>query len=135
MFLNVPLPQYQFAFQPPGVTPTKKPFFDALLSGCIPVIFQPRFDIPFSHMLNYHDFTVYVDPVEILDTGVDIVQVLRRMPWRQVKHMQKTIKMIAKFLQYGLYDGEDAFAMSLREVVRGFGMKKFAGIGIVSKFS
>lgn len=38
--LSSPYEQCQFCFTPGGDFPTRKAFFDALLSGCIPIIFQ-----------------------------------------------------------------------------------------------
>jgi hypothetical protein len=32
--------QSQFCLQPPGDSPTRRSFFDAMLAGCIPVIFS-----------------------------------------------------------------------------------------------
>merc|ERR1711953_1608408 len=59
-----------FCLEPPGDSPTRKGFFDALLVGCVPVIFDMRAitSIPNPPRATFDEYAVYVeDPSQTLE--------------------------------------------------------------------
>ncbi len=48
-----------FCLQPPGDSPTRKSFYDAIIAGCIPVIFKEKYPVkyPFQDRIDYSQFT------------------------------------------------------------------------------
>ncbi|CAH1793057.1 unnamed protein product, partial [Owenia fusiformis] len=105
-----------FCLQPPGDTPTRKSFYDMMLTGCIPVIFtyHPTYFYPFQNLIkynypfNYDNFTVYIKEERITKQGENIIDILSKIPRDKIMSMQEHLKMIAKYFQYGTYgNGED----------------------------
>ncbi|CAH1777201.1 unnamed protein product [Owenia fusiformis] len=118
-----------FCLQPPGDTPTRKSFYDMLLTGCIPVIFTPHpsYFYPFQNLIkynypfNYDKFTIFIKEKRITKRGENIIDILSKIPKHKIRSMQEHLKMIAKYFQYGTYgNGEDAFTMSLRTILTAF---------------
>ncbi|XP_074646795.1 uncharacterized protein LOC141902800 [Tubulanus polymorphus] len=111
----------KFCLQPPGDSPTRKSFYDSLLSGCIPVVFESGVKYPFDDVLNYAGFTVFVDGSSITRRREDVVATLKNIPESRVRRLQTNAQRVARYLQYGLYDdsrGDDAVTMALRELTR-----------------
>lgn len=107
----------QLSFQPPGDTPSRKGFFDAVLCGCIPVVFNKQLKYPFDELFRYEEFTVFLDEAvftNTTDTHI-VYDVLDQIPLRDVTRMQRHLRAVARFLQYGSYGyGDDAFTTTLR---------------------
>ena len=115
-----------FYFQPEGDSPTRKSFYDAILSGCIPVLFQKGVRYPYEDTLNYTNFVVFVDLADAMDKDGNIVDLLRTIPQSTITKMQETLSYVAQYFQYGVYsDGEDAFTMLLRQVLSAFEVEKY----------
>lgn len=113
-----------FPFQPPGDTPTRKSFYDALLCGCIPVIFYDAVDYPYDTYIDYKQFTVYIPAVEILRSKVDFIDALLKIPEDKLHRLQAAGRRIAPLLQYSMElsvpatndAGLDAVDMALYEI-------------------
>ena len=66
-----------FCLQPKGDSPTRKSFYDSIISGCIPVLFSDGTYVPypFERHIDYASFVVTIDEWYILSGG-DIVDKL-----------------------------------------------------------
>ena len=103
--------------QPPGDTPTRKSFFDGIIAGCIPVIFNKQVTYPFNELFRYDTFTVFVDENNFLNNNhTHIVNdILDKIPDSEIIRMQGNLASVARFMQYGSYGyGDDAFTTALR---------------------
>ena len=100
-----------FCLQPHGDSPTRKSFYDSILSGCIPVIFKfPYEDIefPFQRSLNYSNFVVQI-PVNNtghLKTNIPIYEYLRKIPQTEIKRLQKHLAEVIYLFQYPVISRE-----------------------------
>ena len=96
-----------FCLQPPGDSPTRKSFYDSILSGCIPIIFKQKnpTEYPFSDKLNYGDFTYTVDEKAISRYNISVLDIVKGIPNGRVKFMHERILQVAKWFQYSLPDG------------------------------
>jgi hypothetical protein len=101
-----------FCLQPPGDMPTRKSLFDAILSGCIPVLFHP---LTARYMYEWHlgqimweaisiNFDTMNDQQELINNRVDYIQKLVDLYKNHpeiIKEKQNLIKKYASQLQYG----------------------------------
>lgn len=115
-----------FCIEPPGDSPTRKSFYDAVISGCIPVIIPSQVEAhvkyPFEQILNYTDFTVTIDENE-LKAGKSVIDIL--YPYLRnrmlVEKLQKNLLKVLPYLQYGRFDdiksgGVDAMDLIFSEL-------------------
>lgn len=135
-----------FCLQPPGDSPTRKGFYDALLlgalhrhcsldifgsriiflrfSGCIPVRFQRFVKYPFDSTIRYDDFSVYIPESRILEHSMNIVDHLRDIDDEKVLKMQQALNRVGVRLQYSEFGSDverqapDAAALAIEEVFR-----------------
>ncbi|XP_066285829.1 uncharacterized protein [Branchiostoma lanceolatum] len=112
-----------FCVQPPGDSPTRKSFYDAVSCGCVPVTFTLENPVryPFDQVLNYSDFTVIIDVKDVTERNRTILHILRKIPEQKIKKMQDNLKKVAHLLQYSYpstVPTEDAFSMILKEMAR-----------------
>ena len=115
-----------FCLQPPGDTATRKSFFDGIVSGCIPVIFELHYYkgdkviYPFDTIIDYSKFTITV-PAD--KTFYDVLEPYRNND-NLIREMQQNLAKIAKYLQYNDITtpnvDTDAFEMILQQVGRHF---------------
>eukprot|EP00413_Alexandrium_margalefii_P008190 CAMPEP_0204527006 /NCGR_PEP_ID=MMETSP0661-20131031/8741_1 /ASSEMBLY_ACC=CAM_ASM_000606 /TAXON_ID=109239 /ORGANISM="Alexandrium margalefi, Strain AMGDE01CS-322" /LENGTH=492 /DNA_ID=CAMNT_0051532873 /DNA_START=13 /DNA_END=1491 /DNA_ORIENTATION=- len=119
-----------FCIEPAGDTLTRASFYVAVLSGCIPVIFDgghTRFDEseptqwawrslatapsssgpPPKPFLDYRDFAIVLNATEVYDKGVDVPSmltgILEREPWR-VKQLRRGLDRVAPLMRYARED-------------------------------
>lgn len=107
-----------FCLQPPGDSPTRKSFYDSILSGCIPVTFKLMFPtkLPFSDKLNYDDFTYTIDEKLISRYNKTVIEIVNSIPKEKVNFLHNNILKVAKWFQYSMPDGgpqQDDDAMTL----------------------
>ena len=114
-----------FCLQPPGDSPTRKSFYDSILSGCIPVIFKLKFptEYPFSDKLNYSDFTYTIDEKLISRYNKSVLDIVKSIPREKVVSMHERLLQVAKWFQYSVPDGgpqfdDDAMTMILDQLRR-----------------
>ncbi|CAH1789402.1 unnamed protein product [Owenia fusiformis] len=120
-----------FCLQPHGDTPTRKSFFDGLLSGCIPVIFTNHSAYyPFIDMQHagfpypYHTFTILLNEEDIMKNKRSVLKLLGDIPTETIRKMQERIVEIGKYFQYGFYDDDDdAFTLTIQNVMNKFHIK------------
>lgn len=91
-----------FCLQPPGDSPTRKSFYDAIISGCIPVLFEQKNKIkyPFERSLDYSQFTVSIDEDSIKRHKLPIATILSRFSPSKIKQLQISVAKVSKHLQY-----------------------------------
>ena len=84
----------EFCLQPPGDSPTRKSVFDSLISGCIPVIFDPytayyqyAWHLPEDHKR----YSVYINQVDVKEKRVNVVEKLMTKTPRQREYMRSYI--------------------------------------------
>ena len=97
-----------FCLQPPGDSPTRKSFFDAILSGCIPVLFpysDQKSAWPFLDYFDYSTFTVTIEIDEITRNHVQVIDVLRTVPEKRIKQLHENVIRLRQWFQYSIPDG------------------------------
>lgn len=89
-----------FCLQPAGDSPTRKSFYDGIISGCIPVLFkldyQPIVTYPFQDVLDYSKFTVTVPTNQ---TFQDVLEPYEKDP-NKVVELQKHLYEVIPMMQY-----------------------------------
>jgi len=95
----------KFCLTPPGDSVTRKSLFDALISGCVPVIFA-RATISqyvwFFSEQEIEDVAVYIPVSSVLTGQVNVMLLLSSIPDQEVLKKQKAIERIAPRLQYSV---------------------------------
>ncbi|KAL1192042.1 Xyloglucan-specific galacturonosyltransferase 1 [Cardamine amara subsp. amara] len=84
----------EFCLQPPGDSPTRKSVFDSLLSGCIPVIFDPytayyqyTWHLPEDH----RRYSVYINKEDVKAKRVNVIEKLMSKTLREREDMRSYI--------------------------------------------
>ena len=95
-----------FCLQPPGDDLMRKGIVDALLLGCIPVLFHPgqRMQWPWHFGSWVANATVLLEWRAIIDNRMDWAAVLRAIPRDEVEAMRTTIAKNAHRMQYSAVD-------------------------------
>ena len=109
-----------FCLQPPGDSNSRKSFYDSVVSGCIPVLFELSYvkhvTYPFERYVDYSKFTVTVPMNKTIE------ETLReyRDNAALVRELQENLRHIMQYLQYNdpsAYDvGDDAFTLLVKEM-------------------
>ncbi|KAI3991665.1 hypothetical protein MKX01_038063 [Papaver californicum] len=116
----------EFCLQPPGDSPTRKSVFDSLISGCIPVLFDPftaYYQYPWHLPEDHHRYSVYIAKEEVRDMKVNVVKRLMKVSLKERKEMRRYIvQELMPRLVYGepnseLDKFEDAFTVSINNVL------------------
>ncbi|XP_078679057.1 uncharacterized protein LOC144914767 [Branchiostoma floridae x Branchiostoma belcheri] len=112
-----------FCLQPPGDSPTRKSFYDAVQCGCIPVIFKLDYKpvYPFDDVLDYTKFTVKITDEDFFQGKRSISDILRDIPEAQITAKQGELRQVAPLMQYSyppLPETKDAFDMVMNEIGR-----------------
>ncbi|KAK7406138.1 hypothetical protein VNO78_07757 [Psophocarpus tetragonolobus] len=117
----------EFCLQPTGDSPTRKSVFDSLISGCIPVLFDPftaYYQYPW-HLPHQHDkYSVFMDKKEVTQMNVNVVEKLANISSRERENMRRyIIYELLPGLVYGDYNAEldkfhDAFAITMNNLLQ-----------------
>ncbi|KAJ4951670.1 hypothetical protein NE237_028502 [Protea cynaroides] len=116
----------EFCLQPPGDSPTRKSVFDSLVSGCIPVLFDPftaYYQYPWHLPEDHGKYSVFVGKEEMRQMNLDVVENLKEVP--------KTVKDdMRRYIVYELLPGlvygdptaqlerfQDAFSISINHLI------------------
>ncbi|KAH7668934.1 Exostosin-like protein [Dioscorea alata] len=84
----------EFCMQPPGDSPTRKSVFDSLVSGCIPVLFDPftaYYQYPWHLPEDHRKYSVFVDQEEVRNGKVNVIEVLKKISLEERKEMRRYI--------------------------------------------
>lgn len=128
-----------FCLEPAGDTLTRSHFYVAVLSGCIPVIFDGGHSAFESHKtawafrksrwlsdgLDYHSFAVVLKADQVLSGDLDVVQYLSELPEKQphrVLSLRRGLDRVAPLMRYSMHLCQekdcDAFERLVRIVLK-----------------
>ncbi|KAA8533475.1 hypothetical protein F0562_031091 [Nyssa sinensis] len=88
-----------FCLCPAGDTPSSARLFDAIVSGCIPVIVSDELELPFEGILDYRKIVLFVSSSEAVQPG-RLVTFLKSITPAQIRAMQMNL---AKYSRHFLY--------------------------------
>ncbi|PKA48694.1 putative glucuronoxylan glucuronosyltransferase F8H [Apostasia shenzhenica] len=88
-----------FCLSPAGDTPSSARLFDAIVSGCIPVIVSDELELPFEGLIDYRKIAVFVSSSDAIEPGW-LVNFLKSIDSRQIKEMHSNL---AKYSRHFLY--------------------------------
>ncbi|XP_052198688.1 probable arabinosyltransferase ARAD1 [Diospyros lotus] len=88
-----------FCLSPAGDTPSSARLFDAIVSGCIPVIVSDELELPFEGILDYRKIALFVSSSDAVQPGW-LLRFLRSVSPSQIKEMQLRL---AKYSRHFLY--------------------------------
>ncbi|VVA96170.1 unnamed protein product [Arabis nemorensis] len=84
----------EFCLQPPGDSPTRKSVFDSLVSGCIPVIFDP-YTAYYQYTWHFPDdhraYSVYINKEDLKAKKVNVIEKLMSKTLREKEDMRSYI--------------------------------------------
>ncbi|KAK7264003.1 hypothetical protein RJT34_31604 [Clitoria ternatea] len=88
-----------FCLSPAGDTPSSARLFDAIVSGCIPVIVSDELELPFEGILDYRKIALFVSSSDALKPGW-LLEYLKGIRPAQIQEMQQNL---AKYSRHFLY--------------------------------
>ncbi|KAI3783895.1 hypothetical protein L1987_42984 [Smallanthus sonchifolius] len=88
-----------FCLSPAGDTPSSARLFDAIVSGCIPVIVSDELELPFEGILDYRKIALFVSSSDAVQPGW-LLAYLRSIKPTQIREMQDNL---AKYVRHFLY--------------------------------
>ncbi|KAH7284728.1 hypothetical protein KP509_34G068200 [Ceratopteris richardii] len=88
-----------FCLNPAGDTPSSARLFDAVVSGCIPVIVSDELEPPFEGILDYRKIAIFVSSAQAVQPGW-LVKHLQSISSTQVKEMQFQLAKFSKHFEY-----------------------------------
>lgn len=88
-----------FCLSPAGDTPSSARLFDAIVSGCIPVIVSDELELPFEGILDYRKIALFVSSSDAMQPGW-LLTFLKSINPAQIKEMQRNL---AKYSRHFLY--------------------------------
>ncbi|XP_051138041.1 probable arabinosyltransferase ARAD1 [Andrographis paniculata] len=88
-----------FCLSPAGDTPSSARLFDAIVSGCIPVIISDELELPFEGILDYRKMAVFVSSSDAAQPGW-LLSFLRSISSSEIRERQKNL---AKYSRHFLY--------------------------------
>ena len=130
--VHAAMSQSQFCLQPPGDSLTRASFYDALLRGCVPVIFRVQVQ-SYNELFAKHlpigrlAVVVDIDPWATSPTGLSngetfgsaLLRALASVPSSSLDRIRKQIALLWPFLQFAAHAGElDALAVALGTVYK-----------------
>ena len=106
-----------FCPMPAGDSPSRRAIYEAMLLGCIPVIFREKSYgrlFPSSPEINdMSRYTVFVDEDEMLSgAGGSLISRLERITPREIHRMQRHLAKIASKLQWSVPEEDVYFPLS-----------------------
>ncbi|KAL8106793.1 hypothetical protein AgCh_023531 [Apium graveolens] len=112
--------------KPPGDSPTRKSVFDSLISGCIPVFFDPftayyqySWHLPEDH----GKYSIFIDQEEVRKSKVNVVEWLMKIPKKARDDMRRYIVYeLLPGLVYGdsssdFEQFQDAFSITMNNLL------------------
>lgn len=88
-----------FCLSPAGDTPSSARLFDAIVSGCIPVIVSDELELPFEGILDYRKIALFISSSDAAKPGW-LLTYLRSVSPAQIKGMRTNL---AKYSRHFLY--------------------------------
>ncbi|KAI8561798.1 hypothetical protein RHMOL_Rhmol04G0369400 [Rhododendron molle] len=92
-----------FCLSPAGDTPSSARLFDAIVSGCIPVIVSDELELPFEGILDYRKIALFVSSSDAVQPGW-LLTFLRSISPSQIREMRTNLaKMAGKLVNIKLH--------------------------------
>ena len=90
-----------FCLQPEGNSATRKSFYDAIMCGCIPVIFTYNYKVryPFEEKIDYGKLTVTINQKEVKHSG-SLYSILSKLDNTTIFEKQQYMYKVMNYLQY-----------------------------------
>ncbi|XP_010904724.1 probable arabinosyltransferase ARAD1 isoform X2 [Elaeis guineensis] len=88
-----------FCLSPAGDTPSSARLFDAIVSGCIPVIVSDELELPFEGILDYRKIALFVSSSDAVQPGW-LVNFLKSINPKRIRELQVNL---AKYSRHFLY--------------------------------
>ncbi|XP_057970709.1 probable arabinosyltransferase ARAD1 isoform X2 [Malania oleifera] len=88
-----------FCLSPAGDTPSSARLFDAIVSGCIPVILSDELELPFEGILDYRKIVLFVSSSDAMQPGW-LLTFLRSISPSRIQEMRRNL---AKFSRHFVY--------------------------------
>lgn len=108
----------RFCLNIAGDTPSSNRLFDAIVSHCVPVIISDDIELPFEDVLDYSDFTIFVQASDAIREGY-LLNLLRGIGSEQWTQMWRRLKEVSHHFEYQYPSKEgDAVDMIWQAVAR-----------------
>ncbi|KAK4256147.1 hypothetical protein QN277_009052 [Acacia crassicarpa] len=88
-----------FCMSPAGDTPSSARLFDAIVSGCIPVIISDELELPFEGILDYTKIALFVSSNDAVKPGW-LLKFLRGISPAVIKEMQQNLAKYSRHFMY-----------------------------------
>ncbi|MCO5558257.1 hypothetical protein L7F22_011836 [Adiantum nelumboides] len=88
-----------YCLSPAGDTPSSARLFDAIVSGCIPIVVSDELELPFEGLLNYRKIVIFVASSQAVQPGW-LTNHLRSISSKQVSRMQSQLVKLSKHFEY-----------------------------------
>ncbi|PON77534.1 Exostosin-like [Parasponia andersonii] len=88
-----------FCLSPAGDTPSSARLFDAIVSGCIPVIVSDELELPFEGILDYRKIAVFVSSSEAVQPGW-LLNFLRSISRARISEMRQNLSKCSRHFVY-----------------------------------
>jgi hypothetical protein len=88
-----------FCLNPAGDTPSSARLFDAIVSGCIPVIISDELELPFEGILDYRKIAVFISSSDAVQPGWLLAH-LKGIGRNQIREMQKNLAQYSRHFLY-----------------------------------
>ncbi|KAK3034573.1 hypothetical protein RJ639_033819 [Escallonia herrerae] len=116
----------EFCLQPPGDSPTRKSVFDSLVSGCMPVLFDPftaYYQYPWHLPEDHGKYSVFIAKEDVREMKVNVVERLMKFSMKERDDMRRYIVYeLLPGLVYGdpsakLDKFQDAFSITINNLL------------------
>ncbi|CAM8978940.1 unnamed protein product [Rhodiola kirilowii] len=88
-----------FCLSPAGDTPSSTRLFDAILSGCIPVIVSDELELPFEGIIDYRKIALFVSSSDAVQPGW-LILYLKSITSSRIKDMQNNLVKYSRHFIY-----------------------------------
>ncbi|RZB79354.1 putative arabinosyltransferase ARAD1 isoform B [Glycine soja] len=95
-----------FCLSPAGDTPSSARLFDAIVSGCIPVIISDELELPFEGILDYRKVCLHLYHIAVFISSIDAVKpgwLLKYLKGIRPAHIKAMQQNLVKYSRHFLY--------------------------------
>ncbi|KAE8727721.1 putative copper-transporting ATPase HMA5-like [Hibiscus syriacus] len=116
----------EFYLRPPRDSPTRKSVFDSLVSGCIPVLFDPfttYYQYPWHLPKDHSKYSVFIGQEEVREMKVNVVEKMMKVSVREREDMRRFIiyellpGLVYRDSNSQLRKFQDAFSITINNVL------------------
>ncbi|KAK1281192.1 putative glucuronosyltransferase GUT1 [Acorus gramineus] len=88
-----------FCLSPAGDTPSSARLFDAIVSGCIPVVVSDELELPFEGILDYRKIALFVSSSDAIQPGW-LVTYLKSISNKQIREIRANLAKYSRHFRY-----------------------------------